>query len=256
MGGRDVAQYPDFLVAPLPTGVSAHTRMTNDIHRGIPVKRRTSLTRVRRMMVQSMEESVRRAALGQVTREMDLSAVQAARAAAGARRRSVNTYVLAAVARALPNHPLLNAELVENTIVTFDAVNLGMAVATPDGLVVTVIHGADQRSLDDLETAANDLATRARTGKLKLPDIEGGTFTVSNLGMYGIDGGFPLPRPPEGAILLVGRMREQPAIVNGQLTQRPMAWFSLAFDHRFIDGAAAAAFLQEVQERLTEVAGS
>lgn len=204
-------------------------------------------------MVQSMEESVRRAALSQVTREMDLSAVQAARAAAGDRRRSVNTYIMAAVARALPNHPLLNAELVENAIVTFEAINLGMAVATPDGLVVTVIRDADQKSLDELEAAANDLATRARAGKLKLPDIEGGTFTVSNLGMYGIDGGFPLPRPPEGAILLVGRMRDQLAVVNGQLTQRPMAWFSLAFDHRFIDGAAAAAFLQEVQERLESV---
>lgn len=204
-------------------------------------------------MVQSMEESVRRAALSQVTREMDLSAVQAARAAAGDRRRSVNTYIMAAVARALPNHPLLNAELVENAVVTFEAINLGMAVATPDGLVVTVIRDADQKSLDELEAAANDLATRARAGKLKLPDIEGGTFTVSNLGMYGIDGGFPLPRPPEGAILLVGRMRDQLAVVNGQLTQRPMAWFSLAFDHRFIDGAAAAAFLQEVQERLESV---
>ncbi len=227
--------------------------MTNDIHRGIPVRQRTPLTRVRRMMVQSMEESVRRAALSQVTREMDLSAVQAARAAAGDRRRSVNTYIMAAVARALPNHPLLNAELVENAVVTFEAINLGMAVATPDGLVVTVIRDADQKSLDELEAAANDLATRARAGKLKLPDIEGGTFTVSNLGMYGIDGGFPLPRPPEGAILLVGRMRDQLAVVNGQLTQRPMAWFSLAFDHRFIDGAAAAAFLQEVQERLESV---
>lgn len=230
--------------------------MTNDIHRGIPVRQRTPLTRVRRMMVQSMEESVRRAALSQVTREMDLSAVQAARAAAGDRRRSVNTYIMAAVARALPNHPLLNAELVENAVVTFEAVNLGMAVATPDGLVVTVIREADQKSLDELEAAANDLATRARSGKLKLPDIEGGTFTVSNLGMYGIDGGFPLPRPPEGAILLVGRMRDQLAVVNGQLTQRPMAWFSLTFDHRFIDGAAAAAFLQDVQERLAEFAGA
>lgn len=227
--------------------------MTNDIHRGIPVRQRTPLTRVRRMMVQSMEESVRRAALSQVTREMDLSAIQAARAADGDRRRSVNTYILAAVARALPNHPLLNAELVENVVVTFEAVNLGMAVATPEGLVVTVIRDADQKSLDELEAAANDLATRARAGKLKLPDIEGGTFTVSNLGMYGIDGGFPLPRPPEGAILLVGRMRDRLAVVNGQVTQRPMAWFSLTFDHRFIDGAAAAAFLQEVQERLQSV---
>jgi pyruvate dehydrogenase E2 component (dihydrolipoamide acetyltransferase) len=230
--------------------------MTDNIHRGIPVKQTTPLSRVRKMMAQSMDASVRRAALSQVTREMDLSAVQAARTAAGEQRHSVNTYIMAAVARALPNHPLLNAELIENNIVTFDAVNLGMAVAAADGLIVTVLRDADKKSLAELAAAANDLATRARAGKLKLADIEGGTFTVSNLGMFGIDGGFPLPRPPEGAILLVGRVRGQPALIDGQLVDRPMAWFSLTFDHRFIDGAAAAAFLQEVQAKLAEVGGA
>ena len=139
----------------------------------------------------------------------------------------------------------------DNNLVFFAAVNLGMAVAVADGLVVTVIRDADQRSLDELAAATQDLSTRARTGKLKLADIEGGTFTVSNLGMFGVDGGFPLPRPPEGAILLIGRVRGQPALVDGQLVERPVAWFSLTFDHRFIDGAAAAAFLQELQERLS-----
>ena len=86
-----------------------------------------------------------------------------------------------------------------------------------------------------------------------MPDIEGGTFTVSNLGMFGVDGGFPLPRPPEGAILLVGRAQTKAAWVNGAVAPRVHAWFSLTFDHRFIDGAAAAAFLQELQEQLAGV---
>jgi len=223
-------------------------------HRGIAVKATRPLGQLRKMMAKSMHESVQRGALSQVTREMDLTAVQAARAAAGEQRHSLNTYILAAVAHTLPNHPLLNAELVENSLVYFAQVNVGMAVAAADGLVVTVIRAADRKSLDELAAAAHDLATRARAGKLKLPDIEGGTFTVSNLGMFGVDGGFPLPRPPEGAILLVGRVRGQPALVDGQLVERPVAWFSLTFDHRFIDGAAAAAFLQEVQERLTDTA--
>ena len=203
------------------------------------------------MMAKSMYDSVQQGALSQVTREMDLTAVQAARAAAGEQRHSLNTYILAAVARTLPNHPLLNAELVESTLVYFASVNLGMAVAVPDGLVVTVIRDADQKSLDELTATVADLSGRARTGKLKLTDIEGGTFTVSNLGMFGVDGGFPLPRPPEGAILLVGRVRLQPALVDGALVAHHVAWFSLTFDHRFIDGAAAAAFLQEVQEQLS-----
>ena len=226
---------------------------TQDTHRSIPVKQVMPLGRVRKMMAQSMQESVQRAALSQVTREMDLSVVEAVRAAAGERRHSLNTYIMAAVAQALPNHPLLNAELVENTIVVFDAVNLGMAVAVDDGLVVTVVRDADMLSLDEVAAASGDLAGRARNGKLKLADIEGGSFTVSNLGMFGVDGGFPLPRPPEGAILLIGRVRAQPAVVDGVLVERPVAWFSLTFDHRFIDGAAAAAFLQELQERLASV---
>jgi len=223
-----------------------------ETHRSIPIKQVMPLGRVRKMMVQSMQASVQRAALSQVTREMDLSAVQSARAAAGEQRHSLNTYIMAAVARTLPNHPLLNAELVDDKVVVFDAVNLGMAVAVNDGLVVTVVRDADRLSLDDLAAAIGDLAGRARAGKIKLSDIEGGTFTLSNLGMFGIDGGFPLPRPPEGAILLVGRVRLQPALVDGALVERPVAWFSLTFDHRFIDGATAAAFLQEVQERLVD----
>lgn len=224
-----------------------------DTHRSIPIKQAMPLGRVRKMMAQSMQASVQRAALSQVTREMDLSAVQAARAAAGDTRHSLNTYIMAAVAQTLPTHPLLNAELVDDKVVVFDAVNLGMAVAVGDGLVVTVVRDADKLSLDELAAAIGDLAGRARSGKLKLADIEGGTFTVSNLGMFGVDGGFPLPRPPEGAILLIGRVRGQPALVNGALVERPVAWFSLTFDHRFIDGAAAAAFMQELQERLAAV---
>ena len=226
--------------------------MANEIstHRGIAVKETKPLGQLRKMMAKSMHASVQQGALSQVTREMDLTAVQAARAAAGEQRHSLNTYLMAAVARALPNHPLLNAELVEQNVVVFAAVNLGMAVAVDDGLVVTVVRGADKLTLDELAGAVGDLAGRARAGKLKLADIEGGTFTVSNLGMFGVDGGFPLPRPPEGAILLVGRVRGQPALVEGALVERQVAWFSLTFDHRFIDGAAAAAFLHELQERL------
>jgi pyruvate dehydrogenase E2 component (dihydrolipoamide acetyltransferase) len=222
--------------------------------RGLPVKEALPLGRVRRVMAATMRDSVGRAALSQVTREIDLSAVQAARQAAGERRFSLNTYLLAAAARALPQHPLLNAELVEDKVLVYEPVNLGMAVAVPEGLIVTVIADAGKKSLPELAAAADDLAARARAGKLALADIEGGTFTISNLGMFGVDGGFPLPRPPEGAILLVGRARPQPALIDGTLTTRDYAWFSLTFDHRFIDGAAAASFLQTMQDTLVNLA--
>lgn len=223
---------------------------TTTSHRSVAVKETLRVSTLRRMMAKSMQESVQRAALSQVTREMDFSAVQAARQAAGEGRHSLNIYILAAVARTLPQHPLLNAELVDNSVIVFDTVNLGMAIAVPDGLVVAVLPDAGRKSLDELAATAADLATRARAGKLKMPDIEGGTFTVSNLGMYGVDGGFPLPRPPEGAILLVGRVQTKPAWVDGGVQPRDYAWFTLTFDHRFIDGATAGAFLQALQAQL------
>lgn len=217
--------------------------------RGLPIKEVLPLGRVRKVMAQTMRDSVQRAALSQITREMDLTAVQTARRAS-ADSVSLNVFLLAAVARALPHHPLLNAELVDDKVLVYEPVNLGMAVAVPDGLIVAVIREAQRKTLAELAAAAEDIAARARSGKLGYADIEGGTFTVSNLGMFGVDGGFPLPRPPEGAILLVGRAQPRPAVVEGAVVIRDLAWFSLTFDHRFIDGAAAAAFLQAVQERL------
>jgi pyruvate dehydrogenase E2 component (dihydrolipoamide acetyltransferase) len=213
------------------------------------VKQSLPLGRVRRVMAQTMRESVQRAALSQVTRELDLTALVAARRAQ-ANPVSLNVFLLAAVARTLPRHPLLNAELVDDRVLMYEPVNLGMAVAVPDGLIVVVLRDAHLKSLAELAAAAEAVAARARSGKLAFADIEGGTFTVSNLGMLGVDGGFPLPRPPEGAILLVGRAQPRPAVVEGAIAIRELAWFSLTFDHRFIDGAAAAAFLKDLDEVL------
>lgn len=216
----------------------------------LPVKQILPLGRVQRMMAQTMRDSVQRAALSQITREMDLSAVQAARRAASEDRFSVNIYIMAAVARALRNHPMMNAELVEDQVLVYEPVNLGMAITVASGLIVTVVHGADQQSLAQLATTVEELVGRARNGKLTYTDIDGGTFTVTNLGMYGVDGGFPLPRPPEGAILLVGRVCPRPVVVEGALTVGDLAWFSLTYDHRFIEGAVAAQFLLELQDNL------
>lgn len=223
--------------------------------RGIPVRETLALGRVRRVMAQTMHASVQRAALSQIAREMDLTAVQALRQGQPEEERlSLNAYFLAAVARALPQHPYLNAELVGEEVVVYAPVNLGMAVATPEGLVVAVIHDAARKTVGGLAEHAADLAARARAGKLTYGDIEGGTFTVSNLGMYGVDSGFPLPRPPEGAILLVGRVQPRPQLVDDAVVARDTAWFSLSYDHRFIDGATAAAFLQDLQTTLEEPA--
>lgn len=219
--------------------------------RGLPVREVIPLKSARKTMAQAMKASVDNAALSQVSREIDLTALQTHRREklAGSQPRvSLNTLIMAAVARVLPRHPLLNAELLERDILLYDTVNLGMAIDSPAGLVVVVIPGAHRLALSDLALAVEERVERARSGKLALADVEGGTFTVSNLGMYGVDSGFPLPRPPEGAILLIGAARPRPAVIDNQVTIRDMAWFSLSFDHRFIDGATAATFLQDLNE--------
>ena len=217
--------------------------------RGLAVKQTLPLGRVRRVMAQSMRNSVQRAALSQISREIDLTALAEARRVLP-NPISLNVYLLAAVARTLPRHPLLNAELVDDQVLVYAPVNLGMAVAVAEGLIVVVLPDAHLKSLAELAAAAEAVVARARTGKLTYADIEGGTFTLSNLGMFGVDGGFPLPRPPEGAILLVGRAQPRPAVVDGAIAIRELAWFSLTFDHRFIDGAAAAAFLKDLDSVL------
>ena len=225
-----------------------------DSPRGLPVKQTIRLKSIRKVMAQTMKVSVDNAALSQISKEIDVTALQTLRRdkLGGAEPRvSLNTLIMAAVSRTLPQHPLLNAELVERNILVYNKVNLGMAVATPGGLVVVVVPNAHMLTLSELASAIETLVERTHKGAITMEDVEGGTFTVSNLGMYGVDGGFPLPRPPEGAILLVGEARPKPAVIAGQVAIRDMAWFNLTFDHRFIDGAAAAAFLQDLHKLIT-----
>jgi pyruvate dehydrogenase E2 component (dihydrolipoamide acetyltransferase) len=213
------------------------------------------LGRLGKAMAKSMATAVSTAALSQVTKEIDLGSVVDDRASSD-ETASVNTYVLAAVAACLGDHPMLNGRLEDRSVLTPDTVNLGVAVAVTDGLLVPVVHGADNLGFEDLDAAVRAQAAKARNNDLEFADIDGGTFTVSNLGMYGIDGGFAIPPPPTGAILLVGRAK----LVfvpgeDGQPEVRTVAWFGLTFDHRFIDGATAAALLADIDEALADAPG-
>lgn len=221
--------------------------MVTESPRGIPIREAIKVKSVRKAMAQTMKASVDNAALSQVYREIDVTALNDWRQHDTVNA-SLNTSIMAAAAKTLKRHPLLNAELVDREILIYDTVNLGMAVATPQGLIVVVLRSADKNTVGELSTIIDSLARRARAGELSMEDVEGGTFTVSNLGMYGIDGGFPIPRSPEGAILLVGAAKLKPAVVDGEIAIRQLARFNLTFDHRFIDGAAAAAFLKDLND--------
>ena len=212
------------------------------------------LTRLQRGMVKSMARAVSESALSQVGRDIDLGSVLADRAESEPRY-SINTYVMAAVASILGDHPMINGRLDERAVVVPDRVNLGMAVAVDEGLIVPVIHGADRLSFADLDTAIKHAAEKSRTGKLEYDDVAGGSFTVSNLGMFGVDTGFALPPPPQAAILLVARTREVFGPGPDRLPElRTQAWFGLTYDHRFIDGATAARFLLDLDAALADAA--
>jgi len=208
------------------------------------------LGRLGRVMARNMRASVADNALSRVGRNIDMGAVLVDREESPVRY-SVNTYVLAAVARSLPKHPRINSRLDGNSIIVPDTVNLGVAVSVDDGLVVPVVHDADQLCFEDLDSVVTALANKARAGRLEFPDIEGATFTVSNLGMFGIDDGFALPAPPQAAILLLGRIRDHfEPDTSGRPILKSVARFGLTFDHRFIDGVAAARLLTDISEAL------
>jgi pyruvate dehydrogenase E2 component (dihydrolipoamide acetyltransferase) len=163
-----------------------------------------------------------------------------------------NDLLVKVVAIALVDHPYLNARWTDQGIALLQQVNVGVAVAVPDGLVVPVIRDADRKRLEEISAEAARLVARAREDRLSMEDITGGTFTITNLGMYGVESFTPIVNPPEAAILGVGTMEEQPVARNGQVALRPMMTLSLSFDHRIVDGAPAAQFMQRVKQLLEE----
>ena len=159
-------------------------------------------------------------------------------------------FVIASVAHALKVHPKLNSQMLENEILQLTEINIGMAVALNDGLVVPVIRNADQLSLNEIAQNTSRLAGQARNGKLALEDLEGGTFSVSSLGMFGVDGFTPVINPPNSAILGVGRIREDTAWDDQTPRKSSRMVISLTWDHRVLDGAPAADFASTVKSGL------
>ena len=153
---------------------------------------------------------------------------------------------------ALRRHPQVNASFADDAIVLHPSANVALAVAAPQGLVVPVVHGCERLSLLEIAAARAALVDKARNGKLQQADLEGGTFTVSNLGMYGIERFVAVLNPPQAAILAVGAIEERPIVRDGAVVVRPMLTATLTVDHRAVDGAPAAEFLQTVKAMLEE----
>jgi pyruvate dehydrogenase E2 component (dihydrolipoamide acetyltransferase) len=155
-------------------------------------------------------------------------------------------------ASALMRHRQLNAEFVGEEVRIHPSVNMGMAVATERGLVVPVTRGAERLSIPEIAAQRVELVDRARNAKLQQADLEGGTFTISNLGMFGVEHFIAVLNPPQVAILAVGAVEEKPVVREGQIVVRPLMELTLTCDHRAVDGAVAAEFLATVRSMLEE----
>ncbi len=166
---------------------------------------------------------------------------------------SFNDMVVKACANALREHPRVNGAYRDGRFELYSAVNVGVAVAAQDALVVPTIHDADKKSLGEIARQARDLIARVRDGKITPPELSGGTFTVSNLGMYGVDHFTAVINPPQAAILTVGSLKKRPAVDDGgRIVARDQMTLSLVCDHRILYGADGAQFLARVRELLEQ----
>jgi pyruvate dehydrogenase E2 component (dihydrolipoamide acetyltransferase) len=163
--------------------------------------------------------------------------------------------IVGMVAKALRQHLQLNARWKEGAVVVADQIGIGVAVATDAGLLVPVLRRADELALAEIARRRFDLVTRAQSGQLQPDDVVGGTFTISNLGMYGVDTVAPILNPPQAAILGVGRIADRVVAVDRAPAVRPMMTLTLACDHRVVDGARAAQFLETVARGLESLEG-
>jgi pyruvate dehydrogenase E2 component (dihydrolipoamide acetyltransferase) len=163
---------------------------------------------------------------------------------------SYTDMIVQIVSRILKKYPLLNSSVEDDKIKVFADINVGVAVALEDSLIVPVVYNASEKSLAEISSFTKEEIDKARKGELKLDEVTGGTFTISNLGIYDVEVFTPIINPPQSALLGIGKILEKPWVVNGQIVIRPIATLSLSFDHRVIDGAVAARFLQEIKEKM------
>ncbi len=226
---------------------------------GLTAKQVIPVSGIRQVIGERMSASLRDMAQLTLFTEADATALRDRRttltqeaADAGGPRPTYNDLIVWHLARTLADHPLLNASMVGEEIHCWEEINVGVAVALDSGLIVPVVRAANTKSLTDLAGETADLADRARTNRLSPDELLGGTFTITNLGTLDVDGFTPIINPPQSAILGVGRIVPRPVVVAGEIAVRYMVTLSLSFDHRLVDGAPAAQFLQALKQAIEQ----
>ena len=212
------------------------------------------LSQIRKTIAKRLSQSLGPIPTFYLTMDVDMTRSAEAREALKALgpegKVSFNDILIKAVATALIQHPACNAWWMDDRIRVWRQAHIGMAVAIEDGLITPVIRNAEQKSLREISAESRDLAGRARERKLKPEEYTGSTFSISNLGMFDIEHFTAIINPPEAGILAVGKVREEPAVVNGQVVVRQKMRMTMSCDHRAIDGATGAAFLKTLKTLL------
>jgi len=216
---------------------------------------RVKMTRLRRTIANRLKEAQNTAAMLTTFNEVDMTNVMALRERVkedfekkhGARLGFMSFFVKACIA-GLQELPAVNAEIEGDDLIYKNYYDIGVAVGTPNGLVVPVLRDADQLTFGGIEKGIGDLGRKARDGKLSIADLTGGTFTISNGGVYGSLMSTPILNPPQSAILGMHKIQQRPMVVGGEIKVRPMMYLAVSYDHRIIDGREAVLFLVKVKE--------
>jgi 2-oxoglutarate dehydrogenase E2 component (dihydrolipoamide succinyltransferase) len=224
-----------------------------------PRENKVRMTKLRQTIARRLKEAQNTAAMLTTFNEVDMSAILALRnehkdyfsKKHGVKLGFMSFFVKAAVA-ALQEIPAVNAEISGGSIIYKNVYDIGVAVGTEQGLVVPVIRDADQLGFAGIEKTIADFGARARDGKLSMADMQGGTFTISNGGVYGSLLSTPILNTPQSAILGMHKTQERPVVIGGQVEVRPMMYLAVSYDHRIVDGKEAVTFLVRIKESLED----
>ncbi|MBC4017411.1 2-oxoglutarate dehydrogenase complex dihydrolipoyllysine-residue succinyltransferase [Siccirubricoccus deserti] len=246
----------DFLSRPAAAAPTPAAKTARTLEEG---EERVKMTRLRITIARRLKEAQNTAAMLTTFNEVDMSAVMALRSeyrdvfekAHGVRLGFMSFFVKACVA-ALREFPAVNAEIAGDEIIYKHFVHMGVAVGGPSGLVVPVLRNADQMGFAEIEKTIGNLGKRVRDGQLKLEEMAGGSFTITNGGVYGSLMSTPILNPPQSGILGMHKIQDRPMVIGGKIEVRPMMYLALSYDHRIVDGKEAVSFLVRVKESVED----
>lgn len=255
--GKDGRVTKQDVLAALSNGLPSAVAAASNSWSGGRDKERVKMTSLRKTVARRLVSVKNETAMLTTFNEVDMSAIYAIRAKYKDKFKEVHgsnigfmSFFTKAVTEALFHFPAVNASIDGEEIVYNKYADIGIAVSAPKGLMVPVLRNAELMSLAEIEMGIKDLAVKARDGKLTIPDMEGGTFTITNGGVFGSMMSTPIINPPQSAILGMHNVVERPMAVNGQVVIRPMMYVALSYDHRIIDGRESVGFLVKVKEML------